>query len=189
MAITFRGRASSLNKKVSEQNASGFQEKSDPGPRQGVGGKIPLGAAQASFNKRNPISPTKKKNFYGGSAYFQDGYGGDLAKPITQRSKSSPFKINATLVAGAGDINGKFVDAKSAVADGFAEASPGGFNSVIKPKTVGLGECPKGQVKNDKGVCAEVKNKDNVLKGKRKVPMEFVLKPKLKRQMHVLKAR
>jgi len=39
MAITYRGQASRLNKIESKQNASGFQEKSDPGPRQGVGGE------------------------------------------------------------------------------------------------------------------------------------------------------
>ena len=57
-----------------------------------------LGQAQSSFNKRFS-SPSKKKNFYGGEAYFADGYGGDLASPakinpITQKSKSSPVKIN-----------------------------------------------------------------------------------------------
>jgi len=36
MAITYRGQASRLNKTESKQNASGFQAKSDPGPRQGV---------------------------------------------------------------------------------------------------------------------------------------------------------
>ena len=110
MAITFRGRADELNKEVSKQNASGFQEKSDPGPRQGVGGSNSLSNAQASFDKRNAPTPLKKKNFYGGSAYFQDGYGGDLANPITQKSRS-PLKINNTLVSGAGQAASRFVDA------------------------------------------------------------------------------
>ncbi len=120
MAITFRGQASRLNKIESKQNASGFQEKSDPGPRQGVGGEsVSLNQAKASFEKRFS-SPTKKKNFYGGEAYFQDGYGGDLASPakinpITQKSKSSPFKINETLVAGAALTGKKFVDAGAEV--------------------------------------------------------------------------
>ena len=120
MAITYRGQASRLNKIESKQNASGFQEKSDPGPRQGVGGEdVSLNQAKASFEKRFS-SPTKKKNFYGGEAYFQDGYGGDLASPakinpITQKSKSSPFKINETLVAGASLTGKKFVDASAEV--------------------------------------------------------------------------
>ena len=81
MAITYRGQASRLNKIESKQNASGFQEKSDPGPRQGVGGEdVSLKQAKASFQERLS-SPGKKKNFYGGEAYFQDGYGGDLASP------------------------------------------------------------------------------------------------------------
>jgi hypothetical protein len=120
MAITYRGQASRLNKIESKQNASGFQEKSDPGPRQGVGGgSVSLNQAKASFEKRFS-APTKKKNFYGGEAYFQDGYGGDLASPakinpITQKSKSSPFKINETLVAGAALTGKKFVDAGAEV--------------------------------------------------------------------------
>ena len=120
MAITYRGQASRLNKIESKQNASGFQEKSDPGPRQGVGGEsVSLNQAKASFEKRFS-APTKKKNFYGGEAYFQDGYGGDLASPakinpITQKSKSSPFKINETLVAGAALTGKKFVDAGAEV--------------------------------------------------------------------------
>tara|TARA_B110000211_G_scaffold150414_1_gene171065 strand:- start:264 stop:734 length:471 start_codon:yes stop_codon:yes gene_type:complete len=126
MAITYRGQASRLNKIESKQNASGFQEKSDPGPRQGVGGgSVSLNQAKASFEKRFS-SPTKKKNFYGGEAYFQDGYGGDLASPakinpITQKSKSSPFKINEALVAGASLTGKKFVDAGAEVGKLFEE--------------------------------------------------------------------
>jgi len=126
MAITYRGEANRLNKIESKQNASGFQEKSDPGPRQGVGGEnVSLNQAKASFEKRFS-APTKKKNFYGGEAYFQDGYGGDLASPaksnpITQRSKSSPFKINETLVAGARITGKKFVDVGAAVGQAFEE--------------------------------------------------------------------
>lgn len=126
MAITYRGQASRLNKTESKQNASGFQDKSDPGPRQGVGGEdVSLKQAQSSFNKRFS-SPSKKKNFYGGEAYFQDGYGGDLASPakihpITQKSKSSPFKINEALVAGAALTGKKFVDVGAAVGKIFEE--------------------------------------------------------------------
>ena len=43
-----------------------------------------------------------KKNFYGGEAYFQDGYSGKMggagADPITKKSKSSPLKMNDSLV-------------------------------------------------------------------------------------------
>ena len=126
MAITYRGQASRLNKTESKQNASGFQAKSDPGPRQGVGGEdVSLSQAQSSFNKRFS-SPSKKKNFYGGEAYFADGYGGDLASPakinpITQKSKASPNKINEALVAGAAITGKKFVDVKSAIDGAFEE--------------------------------------------------------------------
>ena len=126
MAITYRGQANRLNKIESKQNASGFQEKSDPGPRQGVGGEdVSLKQAKASFQERLS-SPGKKKNFYGGEAYFQDRYGGDLASPakinpITQKSKSSPFKINETLVAGATLTGKKFVDAGAEVGKIFEE--------------------------------------------------------------------
>ena len=126
MAITYRGQASRLNKIESKQNASGFQEKSDPGPRQGVGGEeVSLKQAKASFQKRLS-SPGKKKNFYGGEAYFQDGYGGDLASPakmnpITQKSKSSPFKINEALVSGAALTGKKFVDVGAEVGKAFKE--------------------------------------------------------------------
>jgi len=126
MAITYRGQASRLNKIESKQNASGFQEKSDPGPRQGVGGEdVSLKQAKASFRERLS-SPGKKKNFYGGEAYFQDGYGGDLASPakmnpITQKSKSSPFKINEALVSGAALTGKKFVDVGAEVGKAFKE--------------------------------------------------------------------
>ena len=57
MAITYRGQASRLNKIESKQNASGFQEKSDPGPRQGVGGEdVSLKQAKASFEKRFSVA-------------------------------------------------------------------------------------------------------------------------------------
>jgi len=126
MAIIYRGQASKLNKIESKQNASGFQEKSDPGPRQGVGGEdVSLKQAKASFQERLS-SPGKKKYFYGGEAYFQDGYGGDLASPakmnpITQKSKSSPFKINEALVAGAALTGKKFVNAAAEVGKAFKQ--------------------------------------------------------------------
>lgn len=36
---------------------------------------------------------------------------GYKCKPITQRAKSSPFKINEALVVGAGQVGKKFIDA------------------------------------------------------------------------------
>tara|TARA_R100000935_G_scaffold56587_1_gene88481 strand:- start:440 stop:916 length:477 start_codon:yes stop_codon:yes gene_type:complete len=126
MAITYRGQASRLNKETKGRNQVGFQDKSAAGDRQGVGGEdVSLSQAQSSFNKRFS-SPSKKKNFYGGEAYFADGYGGDLASPakinpITQKSKSSPVKINEVLVAGAALTGKKFVDASAAVGEIFEQ--------------------------------------------------------------------
>jgi|TARA_B110000914_G_scaffold213685_1_gene215792 hypothetical protein len=154
MAITFRGQASRLNKETKGRNQVGFQDKSAAGDRQGVGGEdVSLKQAMGSFNKRN-TSPAKKigpqglgvkgnngysvgspakikKNFYGGEAYFQDGYGGDLGSPakkscspITARAKNSPLKMNQALVDGAGQTGKKFVDAGSEVAKAFTTLSP-----------------------------------------------------------------
>ena len=123
MAITFRGQASRLNKETKGRNQVGFQDKSAAGDRQGVGGEdVSLKQAMGSFNKRN-TSPAKiKKNFYGGEAYFQDGYGGDLGSPvkkgcspITARAKNSPLKMNQALVDGAANTNKEFVDAGAIV--------------------------------------------------------------------------
>jgi len=100
MAITFRGQAKKLNKVVAEQNQVGFQQKSSASKRQGVGGEdVNLNSAIHEFAKRNESSPAKKKNFYGGTAYFQDGYGGSMANPITSKSRS-PFKMNESLIEG-----------------------------------------------------------------------------------------
>ena len=154
MAITFRGQANRLNKETKGRNQVGFQDKSAAGDRQGVGGEdVSLKQATGSFNKRN-TSPAKKigpqglgvkgnngysvgspakikKNFYGGEAYFQDGYGGDLGSPakkgcspITARAKNSPLKMNQALVDGAGQTGKKFVDAGSEVAKAFTTLSP-----------------------------------------------------------------
>tara|TARA_R110001606_G_scaffold58411_4_gene139910 strand:- start:12 stop:620 length:609 start_codon:yes stop_codon:yes gene_type:complete len=145
MAITFRGKSSNLNKETKSRNSVGFQDKSAAGDRQGIGGEdVSLKQAMGSFNKRNN-SPAKKigpqglgvkgnngysigspakisKNFYGGEAYFQDGYGGDLGSPakkscspITARAKNSPLKMNQALVDGAANTNKEFVDAGAIV--------------------------------------------------------------------------
>ena len=108
---TFKRQASKLKKKSANQNPNGFQEVSAPGPRRGVGGE--------------ENSPMKKKNFYGGEAYFQDGYGGDLAspvksRPITQKSRS-PLKMNEALVQGAKVTGKKFIDVGAEVEKAFEE--------------------------------------------------------------------
>lgn len=47
---------------------------------------------------------------------------GYKCKPITQKAKSSPFKMNMALVYGAGDMSKKFVDAASALGKGMDES-------------------------------------------------------------------
>ena len=122
MGLNFRGSANRFKYK----NQNSFQDKSAPGPRRGVGGDQPGSLARAEKRFGRISSPAKiKKNFYGGEAYFQDGYSGDLANslPITQKS-SSPLKMNEALVAGAADVNKKFTDIGAAVSEGFKNASP-----------------------------------------------------------------
>jgi len=122
MGLNFRGEANRLGKR----NQHGFQEKSAPGPRQGQGGDQPGSLARAEKRFGNITSPAKiKKNFYGGEAYFQDGYSGDLGKsrPITDKSRS-PLKINMALVDGAANTNKKFTDIKAAVSAGFKDVDP-----------------------------------------------------------------
>ena len=125
MAITFRGQASRLNKEAKSRNQVGFQDKSAAGDRQGVGGEdVSLKQAMGSFNKRN-TSPAKKIGPQGLGVKGNNGYSvGSPAKkscsPITQRSKS-PLKMNAALVAGAGQTGKKFVDAEAEVASAFEE--------------------------------------------------------------------
>lgn len=131
MGLNFRGAAS----RFKDKNQNSFQDKSAPGPRRGVGGDEPGSLARAEKRFGRISSPAKiKKNFYGGEAYFQDGYSGDLANslPITRRS-SSPLKMNEALVSGAADTGKKFVDAGSSFADGFAQ-------SVKEPKAEDLGK-------------------------------------------------
>jgi hypothetical protein len=122
MGLNFRGEANRLGKR----NQHGFQEKSAPGPRQGQGGDQPGSLARAEKRFGNITSPAKiKKNFYGGEAYFQDGYSGDLGKsrPITDKSRS-PLKINMALVDGAANTNKKFTDIGAAVSAGFKDVDP-----------------------------------------------------------------
>ena len=177
MAITFRGQASRLNKETKGRNQVGFQDKSAAGDRQGVGGEdVSLKQATGSFNKRN-TSPAKKigpqglgvkgnngysvgspakikKNFYGGEAYFQDGYGGDLGSPakkgcspITARAKNSPLKMNQALVDGAANTNKQFVDAGAIVAGALNQP-----DKKAKGKTADLAPKAKTPRKKQEGV-------------------------------------
>ena len=61
MGLNFRGQANRFSEL--KKNKAGFQEKSAPGPRQGIGGDEPgnLKAAEARFG--NIVSPTKIKKF------------------------------------------------------------------------------------------------------------------------------
>lgn len=98
MAITFRGQGSRLNKDTKKSNQVGFQDKSSSSDRQGVGGEdVSLSQAMSSFSKRNS-SPAKSN-----------------CSPITSRAKSSPFKINQTLIDGARDTGKQFLDAGAIV--------------------------------------------------------------------------
>jgi hypothetical protein len=99
MALTFRGQATKFN--LERQNKSGFQEKSNPGPRQGVGGdEGPLSENKLEGARRSTGSPAEK------------------CSPITQKAKSSPFKIDSTLVGGARLTSKRFLDVGKAVERG-----------------------------------------------------------------------
>jgi len=101
MAFTIRGSVNALNKASKVENKNGFQEVSAPGPRQGVGGQS-VSLLEAQKNASNEAQ--------GGST---------KCSPITQ--KSSPFKINNTLVQGAADSAKRFVDVRGAMGKGISE--------------------------------------------------------------------
>ena len=151
MGLNFRGEANRLGKR----NQHGFQEKSAPGPRQGQGGDQPGSLARAEKRFGNITSPAKiKKNFYGGEAYFQDGYGGDLGSPakkscspITARAKNSPLKMNQALVDGAANTNKQFVDAGAIVAGALNQP-----DKKAKGKTADLAPKAKTPRKKQEGV-------------------------------------
>ena len=48
---------------------------------------------------------------------------GYKCKPITEKAKSSPFKMNLALVQGAADMSKRFVDAADAMGKGMDDAS------------------------------------------------------------------
>tara|TARA_B100000768_G_scaffold102424_1_gene95334 strand:+ start:252 stop:779 length:528 start_codon:yes stop_codon:yes gene_type:complete len=143
MGLNFRGAASRFTNK----NQNSFQDKSAPGPRRGVGGDQPGSLARAEKRFGRITSPAKiKKNFYGGEAYFQDGYSGDLANslPITRKS-SSPLKMNQALVDGAADTGKKFLDHGASFAKGFNK-------SAKEPEAADLGKENKDGKDQDPGV-------------------------------------
>lgn len=149
MGLNFRGAANRFTNK----NQNGFQEKSAPGPRAGVGGDQPGSLARAEKRFGRITSPAKiKKNFYGGEAYFQDGYSGDIAKssPITKRC-GSPLKINMALVDGAAVSAKKFTDVGAAVADGFKTLEPEPIAANLGNTYPGIpdGNNPPGEVETE----------------------------------------
>tara|TARA_R110002124_G_scaffold96156_1_gene240565 strand:+ start:3108 stop:3653 length:546 start_codon:yes stop_codon:yes gene_type:complete len=111
MGFNFRG---SKKANFSTENQHGFQEKSAPGPRRGVGGDQPYAADAAKKRFSKPLSIKVSTN------------------PITQRAKPSPLKMNEALVAGARDTGKKFVDAGAEVGKAFKTKDK-------KPKSVNLG--------------------------------------------------
>jgi hypothetical protein len=120
MGLNFRGQSARFKNETSNKNKAGFQEKSAAGPRQGVGGDEPgsLAKAEARFSQRS--GPSHKSS------------------PITQKSKSSPLKINETLIEGANLTNKKFLDVGEVVGEAFSKKSKGKAKAKTKttePKT------------------------------------------------------
>jgi hypothetical protein len=113
MALTFRGQATKFN--LERQNKSGFQEKSNPGPRQGVGGdEGSLSENKLEVARRSTGSPAEK------------------CSPITQKAKSSPFKIDNTLVGGARLTSKRFLDVGKAVERGQKKQNVEKAENVVK---------------------------------------------------------
>jgi len=108
MGFNFRG---GKKANFSTKNQHGFQEKSAPGPRRGVGGDQSYNAAaEKRFSK--PLSIKVSTN------------------PVTQRAKPSPLKINNALVQGAALTGKKFNDISDAIGDAF--------KPLVEPKVVDL---------------------------------------------------
>tara|TARA_R110000772_G_scaffold32890_4_gene80238 strand:- start:4157 stop:4594 length:438 start_codon:yes stop_codon:yes gene_type:complete len=117
MAITFRGRAEKLNSIVGTQNSQAHNMKSAAGHRDDVGGEdVSLKQAMSSFSKRNS-SPAKSN-----------------CSPITSKAKSSPFKINQTLVDGAKNTNKQFLDVGPIVGEALNEGKTADLRQ--KAKTI-----------------------------------------------------
>ncbi len=73
----------------------------------------------AASNNRNGFQEVSAPGPRRGAGGFENNPAKKRCSPITQRSKS-PLKMNAALVAGAGQIGKKFVDAGQEVAKAFA---------------------------------------------------------------------
>jgi len=74
----------------------------------------------AASNNRNGFQEVSAPGPRRGTGGFENSPAKKSCSPITQRSKS-PLKMNAALVAGAGQTGKKFVDAGSEVAKAFEE--------------------------------------------------------------------
>ena len=97
MAITFRGKATSLNNIVGTQNSQAHNMQSAAGHRDDVGGEdTSLSQAKSAFASRN-------------------------SSPITQRAKPTPLQMNEALVAGAASTGKKFVDVGAEVGKAFEQ--------------------------------------------------------------------
>jgi len=74
----------------------------------------------AASNNRNGFQEVSAPGPRRGTGGFENSPAKKSCSPITQRSKS-PLKMNAALVAGAGQTGKKFVDAGAEVAKAFEE--------------------------------------------------------------------
>ena len=122
MGLNFRGQANRLKKEGDSGNQSGFQDKSAPGPRRGVGGDQPGSLARAEKRFGNITSPI-------------NGSSNRSTNPITNKAKGSPLKINKALVKGAALTGKKFVDVGEAVGAAFEEEpEPAAVDLSSKPE-------------------------------------------------------
>ena len=122
MGLKFRGQASKF-KKGPSPNPAGFQAKSDVGPRQGVGGvENDAPGSYASASKRFATNQSTVVK----------------SSPITEKSKTSPLKINQALVSGADKTTKEFQNYGDAVAEGFKEQNAG--KGPAEAKAADLGE-------------------------------------------------
>lgn len=97
MAITFRGKATSLNNIVGTQNSQAHNMQSAAGHRDDVGGEdTSLRQAKSAFASRN-------------------------SSPVTLKAKSSPLQMNEALVAGAASTGKKFVNVGAEVGKAFEQ--------------------------------------------------------------------
>ncbi len=96
----------------------------------------------AASNNRNGFQEVSASGPRRGAGGFENSPAKKSCSPITQRSKS-PLKMNAALVAGAGQTGKKFVDAEAEVAKAFEEKK--------EPAAANLGSSGKGEEKDTYG--------------------------------------